>query len=348
MADMAVTSDSEFLDHYLQGVSRSFAFTIPQLPSPLSRSVATAYLLCRIADTIEDEPRLDLSGKHHFLQRWASLVRNLDGAPEFASELCTALSTGTPEIERDLVSDVPRVIEITARFSPVVHAAMANCIEVMSAGMARFQERANRRGLADMAEMNRYCYHVAGIVGEMLTELFCDHSEEIAVRREELMSLAASHGQALQMTNILKDLWDDLDRGACWLPRNVFRSEGFDLGDLTPGSADPGFVAGLNRLIAITRHHQGNALRYIQLLPAREVGIRRHCLWPLGMAVLTLRRIHSMPEFRSGEDVKISRRQVRIVIITTKLLTRSNAGLDFLFSRLHRGMPSISETDLAR
>ncbi len=346
MPDTATTDDSDLLDHYLKGVSRSFAFTIPQLPSQLSRSVATAYLLCRIADTIEDEPNLGVAQKHHFLERWAILVRQLDGAPAFAHELGSALSNGTSEIERSLVSDVPRVIEITAKFSPVVHQAMANCIEIMSAGMASFQERANCRGLSDMAEMDRYCYHVAGVVGEMLTELFCSYSEEIATRRDQLMSLAASHGQALQMTNILKDLWDDLDRGACWLPGDIFRLEGFDLGNLTPGSADPGFVAGLNRLIAITRYHQGNALRYVKLLPAREAGIRRHCLWPLGMAVLTLRRIHSMPEFRSGDDVKISRREVRKVIISTNLLTRSNSGLDFLFARLHRGLPPIGETDL--
>jgi len=41
-------------DHLLQGVSRTFALTIPQLPPKLMRPVANAYLLCRIVDTIED------------------------------------------------------------------------------------------------------------------------------------------------------------------------------------------------------------------------------------------------------------------------------------------------------
>jgi len=40
----------------LERVSRTFALTIPQLPFDLSKVVANAYLLCRIADTIEDDP----------------------------------------------------------------------------------------------------------------------------------------------------------------------------------------------------------------------------------------------------------------------------------------------------
>src|SRR5205823_2905984 len=51
-------SDDDFQSAMLEGVSRTFALTIPQLPSGLSRVVSNAYLLCRIVDTIEDEPSL--------------------------------------------------------------------------------------------------------------------------------------------------------------------------------------------------------------------------------------------------------------------------------------------------
>ena len=49
-------SASNFQDQILPHVSRTFALTIPQLPMPLRTAVTNAYLLCRIADTIEDEP----------------------------------------------------------------------------------------------------------------------------------------------------------------------------------------------------------------------------------------------------------------------------------------------------
>ena len=43
------------------------------------------------------------------------------------------------------------------------------------------------------------------------------------------MKLATSFGQGLQMTNILKDIWDDHKRGACWLPCDHFRKYGIDI-----------------------------------------------------------------------------------------------------------------------
>ncbi|HQE27737.1 MAG TPA: squalene/phytoene synthase family protein, partial [Phycisphaerae bacterium] len=51
----------DFCRHILVDVSRSFAIIIPECPPPIDRALCVAYLLCRIADTIEDEPDLDES-----------------------------------------------------------------------------------------------------------------------------------------------------------------------------------------------------------------------------------------------------------------------------------------------
>ena len=209
----------------------------------------------------------------------------------------------------------------------------------MSRGMAEFQQAATAAGLDDLPHLDRYCYHVAGVVGEMLTELFCDYSAEIDRRRRELLALAVSFGQGLQMTNILKDIWDDRRRGACWLPRDVFLKAGFELRSLPAGKDHPGFAAGLLELVAIAHRHLANALRFILLIPSRETGIRRHCLWALGMAVLTLRRIHAAPGFGDGREVKISRRSVWTVVVVTSAVARSNFALKVLFEALTRGLP---------
>ena len=47
--------DEAYQDQILPLVSRTFALTIPQLPASLGGPVTSAYLLCRIADTIEDD-----------------------------------------------------------------------------------------------------------------------------------------------------------------------------------------------------------------------------------------------------------------------------------------------------
>ena len=51
-------SDRQFCQDMLPKVSRTFAVCIKLLPQDLEHSVLIAYLLCRVADTIEDSPSL--------------------------------------------------------------------------------------------------------------------------------------------------------------------------------------------------------------------------------------------------------------------------------------------------
>jgi farnesyl-diphosphate farnesyltransferase len=302
--------------------------------------VGNAYLLCRIADTIEDDPELSAADKRRFSDHF---VRVLEGgmAPiRFSSELYPRLSPRLPASERELVLNTPRVVQVTRSFEETSRAPMRRCVRIMSRGMARFQEGASRDGLPDMAALDSYCYHVAGVVGEMLTELFCLHEPAMARERTRLLSLAVSFGQGLQMTNILKDVWEDFARGACWLPRDVFQSAGFDLSRLTPGCQDARFREGYTALLAVARGHLSNALEYTLAIPASQGGMRRFCLWALGMAVLTLRRIHDNPGFRSGAQVKISRRAVRGTMSVTRVCVGHDWLLRLLFETSTRRLPA--------
>ena len=339
LANGAHHADLAYQTDVLQRVSRTFALTIPELPDTLRDVVGNAYLLCRITDTIEDEPALSTAQKQRFWRRFVHVVAGRDDAADFAQNLGASLSSSTTAGEHDLVANTPRVLRITAGFRAAQRRVIERCVRIMSRGMAEFQQLDTSRGLDDVAQVNRYCYHVAGVVGEMLTELFCDYSAEINDRRDELLPLAVSFGQGLQMTNILKDIWEDRRRGACWLPRDIFFRAGFDLSSLCPGHSDPAFARGLAAVVAIARQHLEDARRFIEIVPARETGIRRHCLWALGLAALTLRRIHANPTFRRGREVKVSRRSVWAITTATSILARSNVALRLLFGTLVRGLP---------
>ena len=180
----------------------------------------------------------------------------------------------------------------------------------------------------DLPHLDRYCYHVAGVVGEMLTELFCDYCAEMHDRRDELLELAVSFGQGLQMTNILMEIWDDRNRGACWLPRDIFLKVSFEIRNMRPAQDSPGFAEAMLELVAIASAHLANALHYTLIIPSRETGIRRHCLMALWMAVLTLRKIRANPNFSTRQEVKISRYSVWAVVITTSALARSNIAIE--------------------
>lgn len=343
MSTTQYTSDEAYQEHILKGVSRTFALTIPQLPPTLCRVVSNAYLLDRIVDTIEDEPNLTLAQKKEFLQEFIKVVAGESEPKVLSQTLFPLLSNSTITAEKDLISNIPRVIRLTHSFTNPQQTALYRCVRIMAQGMAEFQQKSSLEGLTDLAEMERYCYYVAGVVGEMLTDLFCDYSPHIAQHKEQLQTLAVSFGQSLQMTNILKDIWEDRQRGACWLPQDVFTQTGFKLKNLAPDHYDLAFGEGLAELIGIARLHSYKALHYILLIPPAEKGIRRFCLWALGMAILTLRRINKHRNFYQGQQVKISRRSVKATILVSNLVTSNNTILRALFSLLTWNFPPFGK-----
>lgn len=334
-----LSADYIYQDHILQGVSRTFALTIPQLPQSLSKVVGNAYLLCRIADTIEDDKHLPFEQKQHYSNAFIDVVKGSKPAVDFAASLHPQLSVEATDAEKDLIQNTESVIRITHSFNQRQRMALERCIQVMAEGMVRYQDAETLDGLPNQVAMDDYCYYVAGVVGEMLTELFCDYSAEINQHYPELFKLSVSFGQGLQMTNILKDIYDDYDRGACWLPAEVFKRHGFDLNKLRPGLQDAQFESGLGELIGLAHSHLQNALRYTYMIPSHETGIRKFCLWAIGMAILTLKNINQKRDFKHGSEVKISRAHVKKTIAATNLLIRSNKMLSMLFSFSAKGLP---------
>jgi farnesyl-diphosphate farnesyltransferase len=331
-------SAANFQDQILPYVSRTFALTIPQLPMPLRTAVTNAYLLCRIADTIEDEPALSPAETRVYLQSFTAVVRGSETAGPLARELARRLSERTLPAERELVSGMERVISVTASLG-AERAAIERCIEVMCHGMHHFQQTASVAGLARSSDLDSYCYYVAGVVGEMLTELFSCHSPAVAAQRNALQELSTSFAEALQLTNIIKDFWEDRSRGACWFPRDLFARHGVELAEVSPQRPDARFQAGVRELVAVAHGHLRNALAYALLLPPRETGIRLFCLWAIGLAVLTLRRIDAQPDFTRGAQVKVSHSAVLLTRLCTSAAVRNDRLLRRLFEHAARGLP---------
>ncbi|GAB3674996.1 squalene--hopene cyclase [Salinisphaera aquimarina] len=334
-----------FQDEILPKVSRTFALTIPELPGVLRVAIGNAYLLCRIADTIEDDAELAIAAKADWHERFKRVVDARTGGAEFGAGLAPLLAARTPADERTLVANTDQVIAVTASLGVRQQAAIARCVHIMCDGMPAFERNAASDGLPTLAHLDRYCYFVAGVVGEMLADMFCDCDPAIDTRSDELQRLAVSFGQGLQMTNILKDIWDDFDRGVCWLPRDVFARHGFDLSRLGESRAvggDPAFAAGLSELIGIAHGHLRNALEFTLTIPAEQKGIRRFCLWAIGLALLTLRKIQANPYFTDGNQVKVSRRSVQATVLTTNLALGDDDRLRKLFHMTAADLPALT------
>ena len=114
-------------------------------------------------------------------------------------------------------------------------------------------------------------------------------------------------------------------------PGEIFAEEGFDLRDLTTARNRQGFERGVQRLIGIAHGHLKNALAYTLLIPKQEIGIRNFCLWAIGLAVLTLRKINNHLDYTDGSQVKISRLSVKGTILATRLRGQNDDSLEVAF-----------------
>ena len=98
--DTSNMSDEAYQAYSLQGVSRTFALTIPQLPEKLQLQVGNAYLLCRICDTIEDESSLTIEQKLSLAGEFIQVVKGDVAAEHFVGSFSKELTDSTPEAER--------------------------------------------------------------------------------------------------------------------------------------------------------------------------------------------------------------------------------------------------------
>jgi farnesyl-diphosphate farnesyltransferase len=215
-------SAPEEIDRLLERTSRTFALAIPLLPEPTRQQVGIAYLLFRVADTFEDAELWPRDRKLEALDRFARLLQS--PAPEEArraAEIWLAAPPCSDAGYLELLRRTPQVLGAFWRLSPGPRQLIGEHTRRTAEGMARFVRRAAEGGeieLADLEDLRGYCYVVAGIVGEMLTELFLSGRQALAPVRRFLRARSARFGEALQLVNIIKDSLADAAHGRRFLP----------------------------------------------------------------------------------------------------------------------------------
>ncbi len=70
--------------------------------------------------------------------------------------------------------------------------------------------------------------------------------------------------------------------------------------------------------------------------------MRRFCLWAIGLALLTLRKIQANPQFTDGSQVKVSRRSVQATVLTTNLAVADDDRLRHLFHMTAHDLPALT------
>jgi len=219
------------LDELLEKTSRTFALSIPMLPEPTRQHVGIAYLLFRVADTFEDAAAWPAAARLSALDDLAQLLQ----APGGERQKATRWLAEPPVAHAgylELLHETPAVMEAYwAVAAPARDVLRRDLLRTVS-GMAGFVRRGDAKGnlrLTTLRELRDYCYVVAGIVGEMLTELFLLDGAMLAPHASRLRRRSRFFGEALQLVNILKDASSDATEGRVYLPSGVPRSRVFAL-----------------------------------------------------------------------------------------------------------------------
>jgi len=305
------STDLAYQKAILGSVSRTFALTIPLLPPMIEKVVGNTYLLCRIVDTIEDAADLSPETKQNLSQLFLNAVLERAPVESFVEPCLKALDHYGNQDELDLITHTPTVLRILHTCSQDDQAAVSRCVSIMSEGMSYFHGKQTQAGLKDLREFEKYCYVVAGVVGELLTTIFSNHSSAFAKNIKGHDELALAFGQALQMTNILKDSPEDHARGVSWKPANISQKE----------------------LLKISYQKLQDSLSYILLIPKEELGMRRFCFLAFGLAVMTLSKIAKRKEFSHQDEVKLSRKTVMAFYAFTQFAVKSDALMQIFFNR---------------
>lgn len=340
MAENRVEDPAGFAAFMLGKTSRTFALNIQILPAGLRRQVLLAYLFCRMADTLEDDGRLDPESKIHLLNTFRSLFPLGTGWEGRLASFRADLPVEWENSERWdhlLVYHCHWIFPQLLGFTPAVIEAISRCVDEMTSGMADFTGKQSRTRSGVLVEsiedLDRYCYYVAGTVGNLLCDLFTLHSPLIGKKRSKaLRTLSVSFGLGLQLTNILKDIREDGQRNVSYIPRSLLEAEHLSAPAFLSPEAGPGSIRIMARLIAKTKSHLEDALEYSCLLPRFEPRLRLFCLWPLLMAAENLVLMgENLDGSRSESIIKISRKQVKDIIARTSLVCWSNTLVRALF-----------------
>ncbi len=221
--------------------ARSFHFASWALGGARRHGALALYAFCRRLDDMVDEP-----------EAGADVAERLARA----RHLVTAIH-GTVPLE---------AAEIPPPFHPDEVAALRDTIRRFAIPEQPFQELIagiemdlTIRRYPDWPALDLYCYRVAGTVGLMMAPLL-GYEDPAALRP------AADLGRAMQLTNILRDVGEDLQRGRIYLPQDELAAAGISEAQLRAGRVDDRWVSFMQEQIARARALYRRAARGIPLL----------------------------------------------------------------------------------
>ncbi|MBI3248386.1 MAG: squalene/phytoene synthase family protein [Deltaproteobacteria bacterium] len=337
----ATGSTQDLLSSLLSRVSRSFYLSLRILPREVRQPIGVAYLFCRAADTIADTALLPAEQRLACLDRYRRGFSEDPAAipPIFPGQLLD--SQQNPD-ERELLLRLPDCFAVLAGLPREDRRYIRELVLTLTQGMQMdlrlfpSEDSGTLAALETRADLDRYTYFVAGCVGEFWTKVTTAHVPSLqSWNVDEMAVRGVRFGKGLQLTNILRDIAQDVRIGRCYLPREglarlgVCPEELLDSRTLT--RVKPLLLTLLDETLALYR----DGWRYTLAIPPREWRLRLACAWPLLIGLATLAAVKNASHLLEPTmRVKISRRQVYRILFRSLVAVWSDSALDGYYRQL--------------
>lgn len=270
------TANSSAAMEASQAITRRSASNLAPAFAALNRprrlAMSALYAFCRQVDDVADEEMSPLETRRAELDDWRQDIRR-------------ACDGGRPE--RIVIQELQPVIE--------KYALKFEYFDELILGMETDVEQDRYETFQDL---DQYCYRVASVVGLLSIEIF-------GYRNDDCQEYAVHLGKALQLTNILRDVGNDAERGRIYLPQEAMEKFGVDPRSLMAFS----YSAAFHNLAAdIAVRARGHYQRAAELLPFedRRSMISAECM---GAVYWHLLRVMEQSKFRviDPEPTRISK-----------------------------------------
>ena len=315
------------LTDLLKAVSRSFYLTMRVLPGGVRPQIGLAYLLARTTDTIADTELVPVEKRLQALAELRGRILGERAAPVAFSELASAQPQqpgGGTNAERVLLERAEEIIAILKSFSADDQQRIREVLATITSGQELDLQRFGHASVQNIvalrtdAELDDYTHRVAGCVGEFWTttcraQLFPRAPLDDAA----LLRDGVRFGKGLQLVNILRDLPRDLRQGRCYLPVERLARVQLAPGDLLAATSAAKLRPVYDELLDLAEDHLAAGWSYTNALPRSAWRVRLACAWPVLIGVKTLARLRRENPLDAERRVKVSRADVRQIMLAT-------------------------------
>lgn len=317
-------SRKELLGDLLKATSRSFYLTMRILPGAIRPQISLAYLLARTTDTIADTEIIPIKKR---LEALGKLRVRILGTSEARLDFGELARNQASPGEKILLERCEDSLALLLQFSKEDQQRIREVLDTITSGqeldLKRFAGASEKQivALQTEIELDDYTYRVAGCVGEFWTVMCRTHLfPDAKLDDVRLMADGVRFGKGLQLVNILRDLPRDLRSGRCYIPQAELDSADLTATDLLTTSNEPRFRPLYERLLVLAEQHLAAGWEYTKYLPRNQVRVRLACAWPILIGSRTLRKLRNENILDASRRVKVSRAEIRSLIVRSILL----------------------------